>query len=573
MSRLNWIQLFFISAVGYFIFASNSNGRATAANSGNTGAPGENTCGQCHNGGNFGASVTIQVYAEGSIVPTTQYYAGNTYTVRVTVNNTMGNPGGYGFQLTALSGSENTPVSGYSNLASNVKQKTITVQNAFTGRTYLEHNGVTTNNVFQFNWTAPANLADAVTFYAAGNVVNGTGSTSGDAVANTSLTIYPGIIPTIGEVIPAGCNNNGLGSISLNISGGVPPYTVVWIGGLIGSNIQAVPGSYNAIITDSEGNTQSIGAVIPLSPTLNVESVSTDVSCYGLCDGSIALNFISGTPPYQILWSDGSTGGQGLNNICVGIYTAEITDANGCTTTVIDTINEPAPFANDPNLQMVDCHGGLNGWIFHNITGGTEPYTYAWEYDPFNTESSAIYLYAGDYTTTITDANGCVYEQTFSITEPDTLSYTVDLFIEGGLGVGTVEITTAGGTPPYQWNWQHGDTNEDSFIPEMSSSYCIITDVNGCAIQTQSFTTTSSIENLLAEVNLYPNPAQNSLNIEVAELGQRASIFTNDGQLLDTFVLQQKKTNYAVGSLANGVYYLEIEKNGNRFQFPFLVKH
>ncbi|MFN4886201.1 MAG: hypothetical protein ACK5HD_08300, partial [Bacteroidota bacterium] len=125
MSRLNWIQLLFISAVGYFIFASNSNGRATAANSGNTGAPGENTCGQCHNGGNFGASVSIQMFAEGATVPTTQYAAGNTYTVRVTVNNSMGSPGGYGFQLTALSGSENTPVAGYSNLASNVKQKTI----------------------------------------------------------------------------------------------------------------------------------------------------------------------------------------------------------------------------------------------------------------------------------------------------------------------------------------------------------------------------------------------------------------------------------------------------------------
>lgn len=572
MSRLNWIQLFFISAVGYFIFASNSNGRATAANSGNTGAPGENTCGQCHNGGNFGASVTIQVFAEGSIVPTTQYYAGNTYTVRVTVNNTMGSPGGYGFQLTALSGSENTPVSGYSNLASNVKQKTITVQNAFTGRTYLEHNGVTTNNVFQFNWTAPADLADAVTFYAAGNVVNGTGSTSGDAVANTSLTIYPALNVS-NDIIQPSCSTNGIGTISLSISGGIPPYVVTWQDGSSDTSIQGGPGSYSATVTDNAGNSVTLPATLFPYTSLEVESTSTDVSCYGLCDGSIALNFISGTPPYQILWSDGSTGGQGLNNICVGIYSAEITDANGCTTTVIDTINEPAPFANDPNLQMVDCHGGLNGWIFHNITGGTEPYTYAWEYDPFNTESSAIYLYAGDYTTTITDANGCVYEQTFSITEPDTLSYTVDLFIEGGLGVGTVEITTAGGTPPYQWNWQHGDTNEDSFIPEMSSSYCIITDVNGCAIQTQSFTTTSSIENLLADVNLYPNPAQNSLNIEVAELGQRASIFTNDGQLLDTFVLQQKKTNYAVGSLANGVYYLEIEKNGNRFQFPFLVKH
>lgn len=572
MSRLNWIQLLFISAVGYFIFASNSNGRATAANSGNTGAPGENTCGQCHNGGNFGASVSIQVYAEGATVPTTQFYAGNTYTVRVTVNNSMGSPGGYGFQLTALSGAENTPVAGYSNLTSNVKQKTITVQNAFTGRTYLEHNGVTTNNVFQFDWTAPANLADAVTFYAAGNVVNGTGSTSGDAVANTSLTIYPALNVS-NDIIQPSCSTNGIGTISLSISGGIPPYAVTWQDGSSDTSIQGGPGSYSATVTDNAGNSVTLPATLFPYTSLEVESTSTDVSCYGLCDGSIALNFISGTPPYQILWSDGSTGGQGLNKICVGIYTAEITDANGCTTTVIDTINEPAPFANDPNLQMVDCHGGLNGWIFHNITGGTEPYTYAWDYDPFNTESSAIYLYAGDYTTTITDANGCVYEQTFSITEPDTLSYSVDLFIEGGLGVGTVEITTAGGTPPYQWNWQHGDTNEDSFIPEMSSSYCIITDVNGCAIQTQSFTTTSSIENLLADVNLYPNPAQNSLNIEVAELGQRASIFTNDGQLLDTFVLQQKKTNYAVGSLANGVYYLEIEKNGNRFQFPFLVKH
>ncbi len=572
MSRLNWIQLLFISAVGYFIFASNSNGRATAANSGNTGAPGENTCGQCHNGGNFGASVSIQVFAEGSIVPTTQYYAGNTYTVRVTVNNTMGSPGGYGFQLTALSGSENTPVAGYSNLASNVKQKTITVQNAFTGRTYLEHNGVTTNNVFQFNWTAPANLADAVTFYAAGNVVNGTGSTSGDAVANTSLTIYPALNVS-NDITQPSCSTNGIGTISLSISGGIPPYVVTWQDGSSATSIQGGPGSYSATVTDNAGNSVTLPATLFPYTMLEVESTSTDVSCFGLCDGSIALNFISGTPPYQILWNDGSVGGLVLNNICVGIYTAEITDANGCTTTVIDTINEPAPFANDPNLQMVDCHGGLNGWIFHNITGGTEPYTYAWDYDPFNTESSAIYLYAGDYTTTITDANGCVYEQTFSITEPDTLSYTVDFFIEGGLGVGTVEITTAGGTPPYQWNWQHGDTNEDSFIPEMSSSYCIITDVNGCAIQTQSFTTTNSIENLLADVNLYPNPAQNSLNIEVAELGQRASIFTNDGQLLDTFVLQQKKTNYAVGSLANGVYYLEIEKNGNRFQFPFLVKH
>lgn len=571
MSRLNWIQLLFISAVGYFIFASNSNGRATAANSGNTGAPGENTCGQCHNGGNFGASVSIQVFAQGATVPTTQFVAGNTYTVRVTVNNSIGTPGGYGFQLTALSGAENTPVSGYSNLATNVKQKTITVQNAFTGRTYLEHNGVTTNNVFQFSWTAPANLSDAVTFYASGNVVNGNGSTSGDAVANSSLTIYPALNVS-NDIVQPSCSTNGIGTISLSISGGVPPYAVIWQDGSTNTSIQGGPGSYSATITDNAGNSVTLPATLFPYTTLEVESTSTDVSCFGLCDGSIALNFISGTPPYQILWNDGSVGGLVLNNICVGIYTAEITDANGCATTVIDTINEPAPFANDPNLHMVDCHGGLNGWIFHNITGGTEPYTYAWDYDPFNTESSAIYLYAGDYTTTITDANGCLYEQTFSITEPDTLSYTVDLFIEGGLGVGTIQITTAGGTPPYQWNWLHGDTNEDTGIPEMTTSYCIITDANGCAIQTQTFTTTSSIEDLSSAINLYPNPTQNVLHIEDSRLGQQVYVYTNEGKLVDSFQLQQAKTTYSVASLPKGLYYITYEKNGNRFQFPFVVE-
>jgi hypothetical protein len=62
MNRLRWIQILFVCAIGYFIFAANSNGRATAANAGNTGAPGENTCGQCHNGGNYNALRTKIIF-------------------------------------------------------------------------------------------------------------------------------------------------------------------------------------------------------------------------------------------------------------------------------------------------------------------------------------------------------------------------------------------------------------------------------------------------------------------------------------------------------------------------------
>jgi hypothetical protein len=572
MNRLRWIQILFVCAIGYFIFAANSNGRATAANAGNTGAPGENTCGQCHNGGNYNASVTVQMFAQGATVPTTQFFPGNTYTVKVTVNNAMGNPFGYGFQFTALTDAESSPISGYSSLASNVKQKTITVQNAFNGRTYLEHNGVTSNNVFQFNWTAPQTLNEAVTFYASGNVVNGTGSTSGDATSSTSLTIYPALQVSSNVEQPS-CSNNGIGSINLNISGGEAPYDVVWQNSATGNFIIGGPGNYVATVTDNAGNTTSLLVELLTYTPLQIESTSTNVSCNGLCDGSINLNFISGTGPYLIQWSDGSVGGNNLPNLCAGIYTAEVTDANGCVFVVQDTIFEPAPFTNSPDVQDVSCHGYLDGWIFQNIQGGTAPYSYSWNYDPLNFESSAIYLYAGDYSTIITDANGCQYQETVTVNQPDTLSYSIELFIEGGLGVGEVQMTTYGGTPPYSWNWVHGDTNEDTFIPEVSTSYCIIGDANGCAIQTENFTTLTSVNELETLIKIFPQPASDHFTISQSANFDEARIFTATGQEVKRWNKSQLKRELTIEELPSGMYILQLKKGETILNRNLLIEH
>ncbi len=564
--------MLFVCAIGYFIFAGNSNGRATVSNSGNTGAPGENTCGQCHSGGNYSASVTVQMFAQGSTVPTNQFLPGNTYNVKVTVNNAMGSPGGYAFQLTALTSAENLPISGYSNLASNVKQKTITIQNAFNGRTYLEHNGVTLNNVFQFSWTAPQNLNEAVTFYASGNVVNGTGSTGGDATNTTSLIVFPSLQVSSNVEQPS-CSNNGIGSISLNISGGEAPYNVVWQNSATGNFIIGGPGNYVATVTDNAGNTTSHLVELLTYTPLQIESTTTDVSCNGLCDGSINLNFISGTGPYLIQWSNGATGGNSLNGLCAGVYTAEVTDANGCAFLVIDTIFEPAAFTNTPDVQDVSCYGDMGGWIFHNIQGGTEPYSYSWNYDPLNIESSAIYLYAGDYSTTVTDANGCQYQETITVNQPDTLSYSVELFIEGGLGVGEVQMTTYGGTPPYSWNWLHGDTNEDTFIPEIFTSYCIISDANGCAIQTDNFTTLTSVNELESSVTIFPQPAREHFTISQSVNFDEARVFNSSGQEVKRWNKSQLKRELSVEELPSGMYILQLKKGQTILNRNLLIEH
>lgn len=572
MNRLRWIQILLVCAIGYFIFAANSNGRATVANTGNTGAPGENTCGQCHNGGNYNASVAIQVFPTGGTVPTTQFVSGNTYTVKVTVSNSIGSPFGYAFQFTALTDADSSPISGYSSLASNVKQKTITVQNAFNGRTYLEHNGVTSNNLFQFNWTAPNNLNEPVTFFASGNVVNGTGSTAGDATANTSLTLYPAL-QVSNDIVQPSCANNGIGTITLIISGGQAPYNVVWQDGSTGTSIQGGPGSYSAVVTDIAGNSATLPAELNTFIPLTIESTSTDVSCNGLCDGSISFDVVSGTLPILVQWSNGAVGGNTLNNLCAGIYTAEVTDANGCSFVVQDTIFEPAEITNTPTVEDVACNGNLGGSIFHNVQGGTEPYSYSWDYDPFNEESIAIYLYAGSYSSTITDANGCEYLVNVNVNEPDTLSYTVELFVEGGLGVGEVQMTTYGGTPPYSWNWVHGDTNEDTFIPEVSTSYCIIGDANGCAIQTENFTTLTSVNELETLIKIFPQPARDHFTISQSANFDEARIFTSTGQEVKRWNKSQLKRELSIEELPSGMYILQLKKGQTILNRNLLIEH
>ncbi|MFM2228077.1 MAG: hypothetical protein RL664_1420, partial [Bacteroidota bacterium] len=375
------------------------------------------------------------------------------------------------------------------------------------------------------------------------------------------------------DIVQPDCSNNGIGTISLTISGGEAPYNVVWQDGSTGTSIQGGPGSYSAVVTDSAGNSVTLPAVLNAYTPLVVESTSTDVSCFGLCDGSISLNFISGTAPYQILWSDGSVGSTNLTNICVGIYTAEITDGNGCTVLVMDTIFEPAEITDSPTVTDVSCHGDLGGSIFHNVQGGTEPYTYSWSYDPFNLESSAIYLYAGSYSTAITDANGCEYLVNVTVNEPDTLSYSVELFIEGGLGVGEVQMTTYGGTPPYSWNWVHGDTNEDTFIPEIFTSYCIISDANGCAIQTDNFTTLTSVENYDFQFELFPLPAIETINVSTTQTFERLDILNSTGECIYTISNPQRMQQINVSEWSAGSYILQLTQGNTRVNRLFLVKH
>jgi hypothetical protein len=195
-----------------FVFSSSSGGRATAANSGNTGAPGETTtCVTCHNSGSsYNPSLLINLYNQGTTTPVTSYAPGQIYDMQVVVNNSMGSPSGYGFQMVALNGS-NSNAGSWSTPSSNTKIATLN-----NGRSYVEQNGVGSLNTFTMKWTAPSSGTGNVTFYSAGNAVNGNGAISGDNGALNNLTINEMVVNISADVATniglADINNNGNGT-------------------------------------------------------------------------------------------------------------------------------------------------------------------------------------------------------------------------------------------------------------------------------------------------------------------------------------------------------------------------
>jgi hypothetical protein len=178
---------------GAFILLSNSSGRALIANEGNTGAPGDNapngrTCQSCHNGAGIQVTLDIEVEdATGNII--SEYTPGEVYTARVIVNTAVGNPQQYGFQMVSEVDADNSATNSWLNPASNVQVASTTA-----GRSYAEHKGASSSNIFEVQWEAPAPGTGSVTFYAAGNGVNGNGTSSGDGAATTSFSLSEGTV-------------------------------------------------------------------------------------------------------------------------------------------------------------------------------------------------------------------------------------------------------------------------------------------------------------------------------------------------------------------------------------------
>lgn len=320
--------------------------------------------------------------------------------------------------------------------------------------------------------------------------------------------------PTAITIVNAGatdiiCYGQINGTVSVNATGGTNPLSYnlqpVNLTNATGNFTGLPQNVYTVTITDGNGctltNTQTVAE--PTQVHFNGTTL-THVLCNGQNNGAINSNASGGVGGINYTLNPGAvvnaTGA--FTNLFSGIYTIIATDANGCTATTSVTIIQPQVL----NLTLdsvtnITCHGGNDGIIYTNATGGTQMYLFTLMPGGINSSvGTYTSLYAGTYTMIVTDAHGCKDSvENIILTEPVPIVFTLvthqDIICYFDT-TGSINATAQGGTGNITYSVAPNIGNQPSpgiFTNLQGGVYTVIaTDASGCT----ATTTVTILQNL-----------------------------------------------------------------------------
>lgn len=141
------------------------------------------------------------------------------------------------------------------------------------------------------------------------------------------------------------CNGVCDAILKVNTPSGTAPFSFLWSNGQTTRRITNLcPGTYSVTVSDASGcNPINLTNILVLDKKpLQLDQVKTEITAPGANDGTVTWTTTGGTSPYTFIWSDGYTLSN-RTNIGPGTYTITITDANGCSKTIVKKWKNPAP--------------------------------------------------------------------------------------------------------------------------------------------------------------------------------------------------------------------------------------
>lgn len=391
----------------------------------------------------------------------------------------------------------------------------------------------TTNSVFSnlCDGTYTINVTDANGCNAVITTVVG----SANPCANSTLQV--GFVPT-----PISAVGSCDGTITVNASGGLTPYSYALSGGTnpnanVFNNLCA--NSYTLVVTDAQGCTSNSTIIIQLGTpnpcaTLAATINSVNATTPNSCDGIVHVIATGGTAPYMFSGDMGVTfvNVNTFPNMCVGGHAFMVKDQAGCSVTIngmvnVDSTNIPclnsnlSVVLNETNATTAtNCDGTLTAVV----SGASAGYTYEWSNTLGNTSLNLINLCPGMYSISVHDG-ACTVIMNRMVQINSTATGCAGSTLTGIISSinatnaascnGSIIISGNGGTAPYQYSVDNGTTivSTPNFTGLCAGQYYLgMEDAAGCVLHfihyvgIDSISTSNPCANSNLSVALIPTP-------------------------------------------------------------------
>ena len=312
---------------------------------------------------------------------------------------------------------------------------------------------------------------------------------NGCQTAASQEIIEPPTVTTTTNGNDATCNGICNGDATVIPGGGTGTYTYIWDDPGTQTTATATglcAGTFNVTVSDANGCQAISNFVINEPSVLTISTTGNNASCNGVCDGNATVSPGGGTLPYTYAWNDPGFQTTAIaTGLCAGTYNVTITDSNGCQIIDSHQISEPTAIILIPSSNSATC-GGSDGTATASVSGGTTPYTYAWNTSPVQTNATATGIAAGGYTITVTDNSNCSSTMTIAVNDAGAPSATITdsaMVTCNGLNDGNATVSAIGGTQPYTYTWNTSPIQTNTIATGLSAGNYTATveDAIGCA--------------------------------------------------------------------------------------------
>lgn len=312
---------------------------------------------------------------------------------------------------------------------------------------------------------------------------------------------------------------------------------------------------------------------------------STNVSCFGNCDGS-ATATAAGIPPYSYSWAPSGDTVQNPVNLCPGTHTVTMTTGTGCVSSASVVITEPTMLQDSTTQTHVFACDSCNGTATAYPYGGTPilvtGYNHKWSTTPVQTTATATGLCPGTYTDTITDDNNCQIVATVTITQAAPFSITT-MAVDASTPTtcdGSASVNPSGGNAPYTYEWTPGGDTTSSITAQCPGTYTVcVTDADGCMECDSTIVigpATSIYEAALVDkVSIFPNPSvdgQFSILADKSMLNSTFTVVNILGKQVFSSTVKTQKTKIDMTNQPKGIYFIQIN-TGNTSVLKKVIIH